>query len=391
MCALSRNILYLYLHGARQLLNIRYQSGLSERDLRLDFMRGYFVFVMTIDHLGTFPAWTLALTGGGQLWVSAAVGFILVSGLVMGRLYRSRVVQQGWSASISQVGRRALQLYVLGAAGRIILASGDYVLRHFLERPSPLPTNYWQLLQGGILQVNYYFGFVDLLPLYAFLLLLGLAAIYWLQQGKWRRVILVSLLVWHAARIDPQAFTFLRLGFRVAVWQLPFLLGVVIGYYQSEINCWRDTLALPRWILSTLLVGSAAALLIVSYQITYHNLWPEVEWLQSGSSFFSKAKMGPGRVIAALWIFAGTYEFMTQFWRVLERLFGWLLLSLGQKALTAYLVQGVLSYCVTRLPGFPFRDHDPFLMGFWHLFAVLFVWVATRAAAPWLEKWPMKR
>lgn len=374
-----------------QSLNIRYQPGSSKRDLRLDFMRGYFVLVMTIDHMRTFPAWTLALTGGGRLWVSAAVGFILVSGLVMGSIYRSRVTQNGWHWAISQVGRRALQLYVLAVISRIILASGDYILRYYFERPSHVPTNYWHLLEGALLQVRYGFPFVDLLPLYAFFLLLGLVGLYFLQQGKWRWVILVSFLIWHAGRIDPGTFSFLRVGFYFAVWQFPFFLGLVIGYHQSEIGRWRSNWSLPRWPISVLLIGSAAAMLILSYQITYHNLWPGVGWLKSNSEFFHKWRMGPGRIMAALWIFAGTYEFITQFWHILDRLFGWLLLLLGQKALTAYLVQGFLSYFVTRLPGFPFPDYDPLLMGFLHLLAVLLVWSITRIAAPWLEKWPVKR
>ena len=96
--------------------------------------------------------------------------------------------------------------------------------------------------------------------------------------------------------------------------------------------------------------------------------------------------MAPGRLIAALWKFAGIYELTTQLWTVWQRVLGWLLLlPLGQNALIAYLIQGILSYFISRLPGYPFPDHDPVIMGFWHLGAVIFVWQATRLAANLLE------
>lgn len=58
----------------------RYPSSAYPRDLRLDLLRGYFIFVMIVDHLQTFPAWTMSLTGGNALWVSAAQGFVLAKG-----------------------------------------------------------------------------------------------------------------------------------------------------------------------------------------------------------------------------------------------------------------------------------------------------------------------
>ena len=65
-------------------------------------------------------------------------------------------------------------------------------------------------------------------------------------------------------------------------------------------------------------------------------------------------------------------------WGVLEPPIGWLLLPLGKNALTAYLVQAFLFYIVTRMPDHPFPDHDPTIMGFLHVGAVLLVWSATK-------------
>jgi hypothetical protein len=373
------------------LVNRKYYAQTERRDLGLDFLRGYFVFVMTINHFGAFPAWTLPLTGGNKLWVSAAEGFILISGLVLGILYRQRAAQKGWRWSAKQIGQRAWQLYLLGAVGRLILATGDYVMWLLWERPSHVPTNYWHLLEGALLHTRYDLAYVDLLPLYAILLPLGLVAVYFLSRGKWKQVILVSCLLWYMARTDPAALKLLRMGFNVFSWQFPFILSVIIGYYRQEIGCWWGKRPFPR-LSSTLLIGSGLTLLIISYQVAFHGLWPGIDWEQVNSLLFNKSFIAPGRMIAAFWIFAAIYEFVTQFWTAWQRLFGWLLLPLGQNALIAYLVQGFLSYFVSHLPGYPFPDHDPVVMGFLHLGAVLFVWQITRMTARFLDNprltWP---
>ena len=44
----------------------------GKRDLRIDLLRGFCVFVMIVDHVGGETSWLYALTGGNRLYVSAA-------------------------------------------------------------------------------------------------------------------------------------------------------------------------------------------------------------------------------------------------------------------------------------------------------------------------------
>src|SRR6266446_2451322 len=60
----------------------------SRRDLRLDLLRGFCIFAMVVDHFGG-DSWLYAITGGNRFYVSAAEGFIFISGFVMGQAYRS--------------------------------------------------------------------------------------------------------------------------------------------------------------------------------------------------------------------------------------------------------------------------------------------------------------
>ncbi len=331
------------------------------------------------------------LTGAGQLWVSAAIGFILISGFVFGTIYRRRIVTQGWQWSIQQIGRRALQLYFLSAFSRLALATGDYILRLFWERPSSVPENYWHVIDGALFHTRYGFGHTDMLVLYALLLPMGLVALYFLASGKWQIVITGSFFLWYANYTDANIMHLFRIGFPVFAWQLPFILSLVAGYYHQEIGTWWAKRPFPRFAL-LLFIILPFLLLVISYLITFHGLWAGIDWKQINFTFFNKSLVAPGRLLLAFWLFASTYKLLTLFWHILQRLLGWLFLPLGQNALIAYLIQGFGTYFVSRAPGYPFPRHDPIIMGFIHLAFVIFVWGTTKFIAnhlgnlQWLQK-----
>ena len=61
-------------------------NNLSKRRriFELDLLRGFFVVIIIIDHLQLWPSPLRYLTGEGRLWVTAAEGFFLISGLLVG-------------------------------------------------------------------------------------------------------------------------------------------------------------------------------------------------------------------------------------------------------------------------------------------------------------------
>src|SRR5215218_6023927 len=97
------NTLFSWLHG------LSYQAsaeGSGTRDLRVDLLRGFCVFAMVVDHFGG-DSWLYAVTGGNRFYVSAAEGFIFISGFVMGQAYRSKRDRSGLTAAMSDALRRA--------------------------------------------------------------------------------------------------------------------------------------------------------------------------------------------------------------------------------------------------------------------------------------------
>src|SRR5881227_1452137 len=83
----------------------------SRRDLRLDLLRGFCIFAMVVDHFGG-DSWLYAITGGNRFYVSAAEGFIFISGFVMGQAYRSKRDRSGLPAAMGEALRRARTLYL---------------------------------------------------------------------------------------------------------------------------------------------------------------------------------------------------------------------------------------------------------------------------------------
>ena len=61
-------------------------SDRPQRDLALDMLRGYFLVIIMVDHLRYAVNPLYYLSGRQALWVTAAEGFVLVSGYLVGKL-----------------------------------------------------------------------------------------------------------------------------------------------------------------------------------------------------------------------------------------------------------------------------------------------------------------
>ena len=72
------------------------------RDYRIDLLRGLAVLAMVIDHLAG-PSKLYLITGGNRFYTSAAEGFIFLSGLTVGLVYRRIAERQGFPTAIRRL------------------------------------------------------------------------------------------------------------------------------------------------------------------------------------------------------------------------------------------------------------------------------------------------
>src|SRR5215212_6641861 len=89
----------------------RYNGG--KRDLRFDLLRGFAVIAMITDHVGGERSFLYLLTGGDRFFVSAAEGFVFLSGLLMGMVNGGLIHRGNVNGALAKVLRRAGMLYGL--------------------------------------------------------------------------------------------------------------------------------------------------------------------------------------------------------------------------------------------------------------------------------------
>jgi hypothetical protein len=329
-------------------------NAMGGRDLRLDILRGFAIFVMVIDHWGG-ASLLYGFTGGNKFWVSAAEGFVLLSGLVAGMVYGKIASRENLRAAQIKLLRRAFTLYKLTVALTLIVTAFA-VITHSpwaddlpLENPAEFIFN--------VITLHQVIAFTDIPMLYTFLLLAATLALWFMHTRRALWLLIGSGALWWFAFSTKMYLPWQVNGgyaFNPGAWQFLFILAMVIGYHwdalKSKLN-WVPRVS--AWILATLLV----ALLIQFYNsdITFFiQLFSSIDLPNLLYEAFRKIALGPGRLLVTLLFFAFGYLTLTLLWRPLSALLGWLLTPLGQNSLYGYTLHvalvGIFTVVAPRLP-----------------------------------------
>ncbi|MCC7103598.1 MAG: OpgC domain-containing protein [Chloroflexi bacterium] len=320
-----------------------YPSGASRRDLRLDLLRGFAVFAMIVDHFGG-RSWITPITGGNTFLVSAAEGFVFLSGFVMGMVYGRRFLRDGWTATTEAILRRAALLYAVTVGLTLLFVSLFTFtnLRLWLDRAYGLGLTDPLELVVGTLTLHYTYHGTDILWMYTVMIAATPILFHLLTTGRTRFVIAGSALLWLTYQFFPAQAAIpwvvdSAVYFPVAAWQLYFAIGLVMGYHRDRLAARLSPVR--GW--PSLLVCSVAFLGLVLLDWG-HNTgrlmgWPLLNKL--GPIYdvvFDKPSVAWGRVLVFVIAAAFYFSLVDQLWRPIHRLCGRLLLPLGQAALLAY-------------------------------------------------------
>ncbi len=324
----------------------------QSRDLRLDLLRGFCVLAMIVNHIsGGSPLYLL--TGGDRFFTSAAAGFILISGLTAGMVYRRLVERDGLVPAMLKAWRRAWNLYLLTVGLTFLIAP----ISELFALPWASGLNLSRSLKFvlSVLTLHQTYTLVNILVLYTLLFAALPAVLLLLAQGHARAFLAASWLLWLVYQLYPDIATVpwpVAGGylFAFASWQVLFFTPLVLTYRQGRI----PDLGPARLRRLHLLTGLAAAAFIGYY--AFFNL--PGEWLPgplhaaraageglyawSWRALFEKAHVGPGRVVASAAIYGFLFLSLTRWWDRLSRPARPLLLPLGQHALYAWTAHIVL-------------------------------------------------
>lgn len=307
-------------------------------------MRGYFMVAIIIDHLNFFPNGLDWWGMRGGLFVTAAEGFFLISGIVLGIVRGAKLIDKPFRDVAKILIKRGVQLY---ATLVVLILLFTFVGWYFYDLQGlktgilPPDTNIFTVL-WSTLSLQYYYGWADYLRLYALFLFAAPLAFWLLRRGLWYVVLLVSLGVWLLYPDSASDFA-VREYFQPLSWQLIFFIGVVIGFYW---NFFTDTWAAlgrrTRKLFTVSLVSVAVVTALINIGIMLstmgYNMGSLTPQLQHDLyiAFFDKERLPIARLLLALvWFWAGFWFFKT-FEKPITKALGWLIIPFGTNSLYVY-------------------------------------------------------
>jgi hypothetical protein len=361
----------------------------SRRDLRVDLLRGFCIFAMVVDHFGG-DSWLYAITGGNRFYVSAAEGFIFISGFVMGQAYRAKRDRSGLPAAMGEALHRARTLYVATVTLTLIFSVlylyTDIAL--WTGRDFGLGIDSPREITVAALTLHYTYHGTDILAMYTLLLLAAPIMLLLLSLGEWYWVLIPSWLWWLAYQFYPEQASvpwYIRHGenFPLAAWQVLFVTGHVLGFHREALSTWFGRFRPLRVVAVALGVAITLALISIamgadnSVQFGFFDIDPNVL-----TDTFFKVPLRPWRLVAFVSVAIVAYTTTTFFWVPIKRVLGWLILPLGQHALYCYIVHFFLILLVYNLvPWFSTLAWEPSEAVFTPLLqsaVVMLLWLMVR-------------
>lgn len=311
----------------------------SSRILALDCLRGFFIVVIISDHLWRWPNLFELISGRGELWSSAAEGFVIISGLLVGyiRGYKNR------NQPLLTVGKklvaRGIMLYVWMVITTLLLVTASWLL-NFKGNMAyvPIPQFHWRELVFSVLRLDYVHTLTHFLYLYAIFLVIAPLVVWLLRRGKYWVVGIASAVIW-------------AIGSNYSIewmqWQILFFLPAIAGFYMESITIFFTKLAKP--LQTSIRVGLIIATLVSV-------AWAQIVVLTKAPGSYQSILFGRDPVtlatvgISFVW-FLGLLSLFQYLLPWLKKWFGWLLLTFGERSLTAYILHIIpLVLCALLFP-----------------------------------------
>lgn len=332
----------------------------KRRIFELDLLRGFFICVIILDHLQFWPSPFQYLTGEGRLWSSAAEGFFLISGLLVGYLRAYKGANTPLKLLSRNLLLRAAMLYmwcviitfIVVALTALFPDSAQALLPKLPEssQVATLPTYLY-----NVISTTYASDWIYFLRLYAIVLAATPVFLYLIRRKLWWVAALISMSLYSASLVFQLEEAFLQ-------WQVYFFGAALIGWKLEAILTWLRSRPKARSAILTSLVTIALGTMAVSYFMVHgwnvvespHPLVTREAYVSVRATvdpLFSNNPVVPLRIaISFLW-FSGLLALFHVIKPFLMKWLGWLLLPFGQSSLTVYTLQAlVLGFIVSYVP-----------------------------------------
>ncbi len=327
----------------------------GSRIVTFDLLRGYFILIIIIDHLQRWPGIFDWFTGQGRLWVSAAQGFIIISGVMIGLIRAYKDKSLPLKIVTRKLWKRAFILYLWSiATSMIALVLVSYWQTTFSPYPPGTDSiNNPDNILGAVFQfanLSAVFGWTNFLGLYAVFLFFSPLAIWLLRTGNWWLLLAISIIIWLLGNGRDNMFM---------TWQLLFFSGSVFGYYYNQLQSRFDNYKYKS-LAKKLVVSLTVVILIASTLVIFG--WPLVKSSVSPVSleqftnfratidpYFNKVDLPLPMLVVNLITFMGLFTLFNRYQHQIYKKLGWLLLPFGRHSLFVYILQGIIVVIVAGL------------------------------------------
>ncbi|NCU37794.1 hypothetical protein EOL96_01885 [Candidatus Saccharibacteria bacterium] len=306
----------------------------SGRLLSLDYLRGYFVVVIIVDHLWKYPSVWALISGEARLWVTAAEGFVMISGFLIGYIRGFKGLKLPFTTVAQKLLSRAALLYAW-----MIVVSMGYVALEWSKLVPNMPFTY--IASGNYTFADAFLQFaiggkphmwIHFLYLYAIFLVLAVGAVYLLRKRKPLLLATATLAIY-------------LMGILIDVewmkWQLIFFLPSIIGFYFEPIRLYWQNITKNKqhqlvgglWVISGLLLAVSALSTFAPWSLP-------TEFVEWSKSAFVIEDFLPLRVIVAGFWFTSLAFIFERITPYLKKYTYGVLEYLGTHSLTVYIAHG---------------------------------------------------
>lgn len=362
------------------------------------------MLLVVVNHIN-IPSLYQVLTMEAIGVVTGAEIFVLVSGTILGLIYRPRIERDGWAASMAPVWRRALKLYLVVVATNLAVYLFQWlvpiidhtVLTTYTDRGSHRVWNLFgedptvMKVVYGVLSLHYGISQINVLGLYVMLVAVAPFLLWLLHRGHTAALLAASWLVYALHTLHPVRLLALQseLAFPVLTWQLLFVHGMAAGYHRRALAAWVG----GRRGHGLMVIGTA--LLVVFSLYALNNPWFEIPlglrfdfipehrfgWVYY--YFFDRRTLGIGRVANTFLLVAMMYLLLTRHRESCRRALGGLCIPIGRASLYVFIVHVVFVLLVDNLP--PLQRGSLLLNTLAHTLVIATVWLMVRTG--FLFRW----
>ncbi|MFN8674470.1 MAG: OpgC domain-containing protein [Candidatus Sericytochromatia bacterium] len=371
----------------------------EKRDLTIDFLRGLAMFVLIIIHVEIFSFYNFLVWERVGI-ISGGEGFVILSGLITGIVYKSKLLKEGLKETTKKLFTRAFQIYrvnifiilsilFISFIGlfdtKSVMTFIDYSINQEYNLYGDMNTPFNIIKKTLLLQVGPHQ--TQILGLYAVLMLLAPFALYLIAKNLSFLVVIISFGLYffnQKYNINLTGCQFEN-AFPLLTWQVLFFNGMVFGANKEIISKKLDTnikkvifyLALSLGLVFFIFAQNNPNPLVPDF--TKLHLIDNKTYYEIYNKYFLKNTLGILRLVNYMAFLIVAYNLINKFKDSIYKYLGWFFIPIGQSTLYVFICHVYLVMLASNFVKFGFYSTHLFSNTLVHTTIFILLWIMVKS------------